>query len=565
VLRTSNSCLLHEVMRGGQKVWTRLWAVDRLVTDSKSPLFAMSRISTCKHALCGKMTAREVTAGLPNYMVNLIPRLRATLMAAVAVASWSMLVLPQAALADNPFSPGSADYKIVGAVPGDQMFSQLSLSTNGGYLVWQDSVADGDGFAIVAQRLSSFLAAVGPKFRVNSVGTGQQENPQVVQLNNGGAAFFWQGGKVGFQKIYGRFLGSIGTNFLSTDILVNSYTNESQTCPSAARLADGNVIVVWASQGQGGSYQGVFGQLLSPVGAKIGAEFGISQSTGYNHRAPAVAALSGGGFVVAWITELQRTSSSIDAVARVFDAMGSPTGSVLLLNNTNAGICANPSVVGRSDGGFTVAWSQKSAVVYNSVITRGGSAGVDGWDVQVASFGTNGAVKFSPKRVNTVTSGDQYAPKLAAFGADSLIIWNSFAQDGSWEGVYGQFLEQQGTFAGVEFPINTVKVSRQLSPCISTDGVSRFLVCWSSFGAGVESFELWGRNYDLIRIDITPVSGGVQISWNSYPGASYQVQQSSNQSTWSNLQTVSQVSGYRTAVNVPFQGGPAFYRVIRTN
>jgi hypothetical protein len=525
----------------------------------------MNSVSTCKHPKCGKMRVHKATLGLLSDISTFLRcnRLRLSLSRTFVLSL--LAVIAQSAVADNPFSPGSADYKVVGSLVGDQINAQLSLSTNGGYLVWQDNAADIDGFGIRAQRIDTSMQKVGPIFRVNSVTAGEQENPQVVRLNDGGAAFFWQGGMVGFQKIYSRFIGATGTNFLSTDIMVNTYTNESQTCPSAAKLADGNVVVVWCSQGQGGQYQGVFGQLFSPSGIKVGSEFGVSQNAAYNHRSPAVAALPSGGFVATWITELQRSSSSIDTVVRMFTPSGSPVAPSVFVNVANSGVCANPAVAGRAQGGFTVAWSQKNAVLYNQPVSRGGSVSPTGWDVQVASYKVDGSLALAPVTVNTVTAGDQYAPKLAAFGKSSLIIWNSFAQDGSWEGVYGQFLEQEGTFTGVEFPINTIKVSRQLAPCISTDGVSRFLVCWSSFGAGAESFEVWGRYYDLISVEITPVAGGVQISWNSYPGASYLVQQRSDQTGWSNMQTVSQVAGYRTTVNAPLQGGAVFYRVIRTN
>ena len=103
----------------------------------------------------------------------------------------------------------------------------MALSVSGGYLVWQDNITDGDGLGISALRLdSSFSGALSP-FRVNSIGAGDQENPQVSLLNGGGAVFVWQGGQQGFQHIYARFL-SAGNLWLGGDMQVNTFTNN---CP----------------------------------------------------------------------------------------------------------------------------------------------------------------------------------------------------------------------------------------------------------------------------------------------------------------------------------------------
>src|SRR5690348_14877382 len=128
----------------------------------------MNSVSTCKHTECGKMRAQKVTLGLLSDMSTFLQcgRLRSKLSRAFVLSL--LAVIAQSAVADNPFSPGSADYKVVGSLAGDQINAQLSLSTNGGYLVWQDSAVDNDGFGIRAQRIDTSMQKVGPMFRVNS-------------------------------------------------------------------------------------------------------------------------------------------------------------------------------------------------------------------------------------------------------------------------------------------------------------------------------------------------------------------------------------------------------------
>ena len=94
-------------------------------------------------------------------------------------------------------------------------------------------------------------------FRVNQIvaGTNDQQNPRVALLKNGGAVFAWQGGQLGFQHIYARFLNSGGTFLTTTDVVVSAPTNNFQINPAVAVLNNSNVVVVWGSFDQVGPDQ----------------------------------------------------------------------------------------------------------------------------------------------------------------------------------------------------------------------------------------------------------------------------------------------------------------------
>src|ERR1035441_570885 len=183
------------------------------------------------------------------------------------VCGFLAVAAPALVLGQTNYVPNGVEYAIAGSLAGDQARPQLGLSVSGGYLVWQDNFTDGDGLGISALRLdNSFSRALSP-FRVNSIGAGGQENPQVSMLNGGGAVFVWQGGKQGFQRIYARFL-SAGNLWLAGDVQVNTFTNSSQVSPVVTTLANSNVVVAWASFNQAAStsLQDVYAQLLSPTG-----------------------------------------------------------------------------------------------------------------------------------------------------------------------------------------------------------------------------------------------------------------------------------------------------------
>ncbi|MBU6401716.1 MAG: fibronectin type III domain-containing protein [Verrucomicrobia bacterium] len=419
------------------------------------------------------------------------------------------LTLATSLFAQSSFVPEGGEYSPTGTLPGDQTFPDVSLSPTGGYVVWQDNVTDGDGLGISAQKLDSDLSGTLSAFRVNQIGAGDQENPRVALLKNGGAAFVWQGGPYGFQHIYARFLNPDGT-FATGDLLVNTYTNNQQITPAIAALPDGSAIVVWASDGEDGDKLGVYGQRLSATGQPLGGEFQVNQTTPLNQRSPAVAALANGDFVVTWISEslagvvnglppagMTPDFSSghgaeiyaVDVFGRIYDPNGNPVTDEFKANSQPK-TCANPAVSGAADGGFAVTWSE-----YVGTVVTNGVTSTNGWDIAARCFDGQANPKADEFIVNNYTYGDQYSPRLNTVGATHLVAWTSLAQDGSREGVYGQLVTQDGKPVGPEFRVNTTTVSQQFQQAVGSDGSSRFLVAWSSFVGGVGSFDIFAQRY----------------------------------------------------------------------
>jgi hypothetical protein len=408
------------------------------------------------------------------------------------------LGIPILAVGQGAYTTNGFEYPITASKPGDQVHPEIALNSNGGFVVWEDNVTSSSGLAISAQRLDSSFSSVLSSFKVNASTTGDHERAHVAVLNDGGAAFVWQGGRLGYQHIYARFLSSSNV-WLTGDIMANGATNTFQVDPVVATLQNGNVVVAWTSFNEYSptSMRDVYGQLFSPDGQKIGTEFLINQFTTYNQRTPAVAALGTGGFVAVWVSEQQRNfgpptgqllpasqlvQSSVDIYGRVFYATGQPAKGEFLVN-TSSNVCANPTVAGAQDGGFMIGWAEKDPQVKTN-----------GWDIFARSYNAAGA-GGTVGRVNTETYGDQLGAHLSAAGADYLMIWTSYGQDSSMEGVYGQFLHPDGSSNGGEFRANTTWVSRQIHPVVASDGSARFVVSWSSFTGPNNSYDLFAQRY----------------------------------------------------------------------
>lgn len=474
--------------------------------------------------------------------------------------------------AQNNFSPGGPDYPVVGALIGDQVWPDVAVNTNGGWLVWQDNAALGYGFGVRAVRLNANFVAVGNPFRVHQATNYQCMKPRVALLPDGGAAVVWHGGQPGREHIYMRIVNSNGT-FRTGDVLVSSYTNGPQVDPVVTVLDDGSVFVVWSSFEQDGSLQGVFGQRLSATGTKLGSEFQINQYSLYNQRSPAVANLGNGRVLVVWISEFQRYSyyTVVDVVGRFYsltDQGLQPAGSEFVISGPGVVLCANPTIVPGADGKVLVSWSQNDSRTttagssFGTTVSAVTAKSTNSWDVWARVLGIDGSLLTQPFRVNSYGPGRQFGPRGAAFGKNFLVVWISDGQDGSREGVFGQFISAAGEPVGSEFMVNTTTASRQLFPVVGSDGASRFIVVWSQFAAGT-GFDLAGRVYDLIRLQMTAEVGGMRLSWNTYPGGVYQVQTSADSRSWVDYGAPRQAVGYTDSILVVPTNASGFYRVIR--
>jgi len=474
---------------------------------------------------------------------------------AVCLLTGILFGIPAAVMAQtNYYAANGTEYSVIGSLPGDQVLPDAAVTPAGGFIVWQDNATDGDGWGVSARRVDGTLSGTLSPFRVNVQGANDQENARVALLKNGGAVFVWQGGKESYQHIFARFLSPSGTFLTTTDLAVSTFSsnNNFQVNPAVTVLNNSNIVVVWSSFNQAGSnsVQDVYAKILSPTGATVSSEFLVNQFTSFNQRTPAVAALKGGGFVVAWISEQQRivapvlgTNStyytmstaivpSVDVFARLYLSNGVAAGNEFLAN-ADSNPCANPSVAAASDGSFMVAWSGRDMIAITN-----------GWDVYARPFSNAGA-GGTQVRLNTYLYGKQYAPRLSAIGLDFLAVWTSLPQDGSREGVYGQFVHNDGSLVGGEFRVNTTTISQQMQPVVASDGVSQFIAVWTSYIGSPNSLDLFAQRYVNVSSILQPMSAPFVYAPFSLSNGVYQPQL---QVSWPPLLGIS-VSNYEVYVD----------------
>lgn len=205
----------------------------------------------------------------------------------------------------------------------------------------------------------------------------------------------------GQTDIVARPIDSAGTNF-SLRVL-NSTTVGNQIDPTLVKLADGNIMSVWADVTSGD----IKGQLLTGFLGLIGPELTLNTTTAGVQSLPKALALPDGRFVVAW-----KDATSDDVVAQLFERDGSKSGAEFRANsgvNAFANLLDNITLTALPDGRFSIGYD-----VFNSFSNTVQSF-AKVFDPRETGLTLNGTVG------NDFSVGTLYADRLAGgLGNDNL-------------------------------------------------------------------------------------------------------------------------------------------------
>jgi Ca2+-binding RTX toxin-like protein len=277
--------------------------------------------------------------------------------------------------ADNVFDPPPADNEVLSirgrlfSAEGVAIGNDFLISTGAGGDVEAPTVTPltGGGFAAAYQRNFTsdedirvqIFNAAGASLRTDTIegaGTDDSRDPVIQAFADGSYAVFYEhdaGGDGNFDMV-GRIVSTAGV--VGPQILVNSQSDE-QSDPDAALLSDGNVVVVYSDEFFSGDLDVVY-QIFTPGGAGIRTEFVNGAFTAREEFEPSVAALKGGGFVVAWTQDDVGIPGS--GAQNVRYAVHSNTGAVVKSGTIASNVAIDdqnePAVTALADGGFFIMW-----------------------------------------------------------------------------------------------------------------------------------------------------------------------------------------------------------------
>ena len=389
-----------------------------------------------------------------------------------------------------------SEFQVNSYTDGYQLDNSLTALHGGGFVVtWQSNSQDGSGGGIYGQQYNADGSKLGSEFQVNSYTTYNQNKSSLAALNDGGFVVTWQSSSQdgSGSGIYGQQYNADGSK-LGDEFQINSYTTSNQNESSVTALSDGGFVVTWESFGQDGSGIGIYGQQYNANGSTVGSEFQVNSYTDSNQNKSLLTALNDGGFVVTW-ESFGQDGSGGGIYGQQYNANGSEVGSEFQVNNYTNSRQAGYSVTALNDGGFVVTW--------HSWGQDGSGGGIYG-----QQYNANGSEVGSEFQVNSYTNGNQNNPSVTALNDGGFVVtWESFGQDGSDSGIYGQQYNANGSEVGSEFQVNSYTNGNQNNALVTALDDGSFLAAWESFSQDGSGSGIYGRVFvQLPTLSFKPAS-----------------------------------------------------------
>ncbi len=379
-----------------------------------------------------------------------------------------------------------SEFQINNFTTGDQLDPDVTSLYDGGYfVVWQSfNVPGGDRGEILAQRYNADGSLFGQEFLVNSLLSDIQSSPSVISFPDGYLVVWSSRTQDGDgMGIFGQRFGQNGSK-IGNDFQINTYNISHQERSEITRLSDGGFVVVWQSAGQDGDNLGVYGQMYNTNGTIFGSEFQVNNYTTSIQADPDLTALESGGFIAVWQSLSQRGGSGYDTVGQIYNPSGQKVGEEFFAFGGGREACI-------------IAFANEF-IVFHQIIN-------DGWEVFGSRINYTNTSQVNRFRVNNYTSQSQeLADACVLRDGTFVVVWQSDGQDGNLTGIFGQHFFENGTRLRDEFQVNSYTLGRQDNPKIAAIDDGGYVVVWQSEGQDGDGKGIFGKRFDANGIAVGP-------------------------------------------------------------
>lgn len=383
-----------------------------------------------------------------------------------------------------------------------QRWPSIDKDDNGNYyVVWQsiNVISSILLHPIYLQQFNSNNVKVGSEILVNESTPNIQEKPVIATNANGRSVVSWssftdlQSGYDIKARIFNQNSPQV------TEILVNTSIQNTQSNPAAAIKPNGEFVITWDSWFQDGGDRGVYAQRFDSDGNKLGAEFSVNTTIAYSQAKPRVKYFSDGKIIIIW-ESYKQDGSGYGMYGRIFNSDGTPNTGEFQINTYTADYQWYGDLDVFDDDSFIVVWCSWE------------QDGDDG-GIYIQRFDAEGNKAGSEARINKTTAQYQWLPKIKKLtGKNAAVVWSSWKQDGSREGIVAAFIDENNQRYTFETLVNTYTDSFQWEPDFIVTAEDEILVVWASW-------EQFGSDYDIIATRIKPdkPQGVINPSLNFHP------------------------------------------------
>jgi hypothetical protein len=302
----------------------------------------------------------------------------------------------------------------------------INPTTKAFIVVWCELYRDisATDVSVYGQRFSAAGAKVGSTNFKISTGAGLHRTTDIDVADNGNYVVVYSYDPQIYgvsEHVYGQRLNSSGAK-LGAEFQISTSTGSTGGLYMHSRVAvapSGTFVVTWYRYGT----RRIYGQRYTAAGVKAGSEFTPDIDTGYSHRYPDVGCDRDGNFTIVWQSYHQPDdpidSNNIGIVARQYNASGTAVTGEYVVNNPalahrGIGDQTNPAISRKAGSGkWVTAW-----VGLQGVAPSGGIAGV--WHSQTTgSPAPTISLSFSAPVSGSYVAGTTIAIQWYAVGIQS--------------------------------------------------------------------------------------------------------------------------------------------------
>ena len=333
--------------------------------------------------------------------------------------------------------------------------------------VWQSEAQDGDQGGIYGQILNQSLVKVGVEFQVNTISTGNQTNPQITSLANGGFSVCWENGAKGGAQTFDSSGVKVGSEFEITalsgvlyrpvvvenqfnDLLFAWYSSIDNFIHTVDRTQTGfapplteislslpvnvsrarrpalaangtKTILTYDGDSTIGSGEDAYLHILNSVGASTSTPVIINSNLSGNDQDARIAVLNGGNYVIVWRGD--DTPDAFGIYGQMYNVLDNAVGSNFLINQELGFLQFAPSITKTNSGGFTVAWQSLDQ-------------DTDSMGIFAREYNDLSVAEGDEFLVNQTIAGAQFEPSITSTNDKYAIFWYSLDSDDL--GIFGR-------------------------------------------------------------------------------------------------------------------------------
>ena len=271
-------------------------------------------------------------------------------------------------------------------------------------------------------------------------------------------------------------------------IKINTTVAGAQFAPAIAVLSGGGYVIVWHEDQSGR----IYAQRFSATGQPVGAELQLDSVQGGAALWVSVAATAADGFVIAFQAGFGNNS---ELYARRYDSLNNPVGGLFQANTTSPNEQYNPHVTALDNGGMLFTWDTRVTVGFDVVSqeVRGRIYDASGQPISANDFAIAPMSATDLHGLSAITSLQ---------GGGFVVTWQRAANSGTDFEIVGQRYNSSGGTVGAQFQANTQTANSQYGNDVARLSDGGFVVSWVDPGTNNVGGRIVARHYDASGVAI---------------------------------------------------------------